>query len=327
MMKIRLISLCLIFALAPVSTLAAKKIDLSADLESAQAALAAGNYQKAFAQYSGFAAKNPLAQFSLALFYQNGWGRPVDETEACRWFEKSARGNIPAGQHFYADCLAKGTDRTANSPEAIKWYKKAADSGHLISLCSAGELYITGKGVSKDMGQGLELITQAARQGVPAAMLRLADLHREGFHVKQDLPVARHWYQQAAEQRSPEAQYQLGVMLGEGRGGETDLDASLFWLETAASEGYAPAYLPTAILYANAKVVPETGALSPEHLAKIYLWISAAKARPSDAAQLADIKKIEEMALAVMPPSWRETLDKRVAEHLEKFKPHHAVGQ
>lgn len=306
------------FAVAS-SAWAAKPADYAAELQAAQQALAAGDYPKAYARYSRHAAKNPLAQFTLGLFHQNGWGRPADESAACRWFEKSARKRTPAAQHFLGDCLVKGTHRAADPAAARELYLDAAAGGHLISLCSAADLYIKGQGVEKDAKRGLALCAQAAQANSPPAMLRLADYYREGTDVPQDLAAARHWYRQAAELRAAEGQYRLGVMLAEGRGGEPDPNAALFWLETAASEGYAPAYLPTAILYANADPMAETGTLAPEHLAKIYLWNTAAKARNYDPAQLAEIARIEALVTQVMPVSWRNDLDRQVRDHLAKF--------
>lgn len=312
-MKKYIFSISLLLAAVPC---ALAGVDYGAGLRPAQQALTAGDYKKSYALYSRHAAKNPLAQFTLGLFHENGWGRPVDEAAACRWFEKSARKKIPAAQHYLGHCLARGTHRAADPAAALALYLDAAAGGHLISLCSAADLYIKGHGVDQDAKRGLALCTQAAQAESPSAMLRLADYYRDGKDVPQDLAAARYWYQQAAERRTSEAQYRLGVMLAEGLGGEPDLNAALFWLETAAGAGYAPAYLPTAILYANAEVSPETGALKPEHLAKIYLWNSAAKARTADPAQLVEIDRIEKLVLSVMPESWRPDLDKKVSEHL-----------
>lgn len=294
--------------------------DISAELRPAQQAQAAGDYPRAFASYMRFAKRNPLAKFSVGLFYQNGWGRRADNVKACQWFEKAALGHIPVAQQFFGDCLAQGIGRSADYAAAIQWYKRAADKGDLIALCSAADLIIKGKGVDKDVNQGLQLCAQAAQANSPPAMLKLGDYYREGTDVPQDLAAARTWYRQAAEQNNREAQYRLGVMLSEGQGGAADVPAALFWLETAASEGHAPAYLPTAILYANAQPQADTGALAPEHLAKIYLWNSAAKATSHDAAQQAEITRIETLVLSVMPASWRADLDKRVAEHLAKYR-------
>lgn len=317
--NIRLITIGILLFVMTTGAQARERKNIAVELQSAQQAQANGDYGKAFEQYSRFAAKNPLAQFNIALFYQNGWGRPDDNVRACQWFEKAAQGQIPVAQQYFGDCLSQGIGRPVDSKSAIAWYKKAGARGDLIAYCSAADLYIKGKGVDKDVQQGLALCTQAAQASSPPAMIKLANYYREGSDVPQDLAAARHWYQQAAERHSIEAQYHLGVMLSEGQGGEPDLNAALFWLETAASEGYAPAYLPTAILYANAAPQPETGALAPEHLAKIYVWNSAAKARTTDPAQLAEIARIEGMLLKVMPASWRPELDRKVAEHLAKY--------
>lgn len=319
-LNFRQLVIAILFFAAVPGAFAGTRKDIAAELAPAFKAQAAGDYQKAFAGYARFAAKNPLAQFSLGLFYKNGWGRPADAVKACQWFEKAAHGHIPVGQQYFGDCLVQGIGRAVDYAAAIEQYKQAAGGGDLIALCSAADLIIKGKGASKDVQQGLQLCTQVAQANSPPAMLILADYYREGSDVPQDLKAARYWYQEAAEMHSNEAAYRLGLMLSAGQGGEPDMNAALRWLEGAASEGYAPAYLPTAELYANAPVDPKTGALAPEHLAKVYMWNSAAKASTSDPALLDVITRIEGLVQQVMPPEWRPDLDKRVAEHLAKYK-------
>lgn len=312
----RYILVFLLFA-SPIAQSASDR--MTNELESAQKALALGDYQKAHALYARHGVNNPLAQFTLGMFEQNGWGRPVNRVAACGWYEKAAYKKIPAAQQFYGDCLAEGIGRAIDGKGAVEWYRKAAGSGIAYALCSAGTLYISGTGVEKDVQQGLTLCAQAAQSDSPPAMLRLADYYREGTEVPQNLAAARLWYQQAAERHMHEAQYRLGIMLSEGQGGDPDPATALFWLESAASAGYAPAYLPVAILYANAEVDPTTGALRPEHLAKIYLWNSAAKASAHETQQLQQITQIESLLEKVMPPAWKPALDRRVEEHLEKY--------
>lgn len=315
----RIVAIALLLFVLPWSALAAKPADWEAELKPAQTALAAGDYQAAYARYLHLANRHPLAPFMLGLFHQNGWGRAKNPVAACAWFEKAAHKHIPAAKHSWGDCLAQGMGRAADIPGAIVWYDKAASDGHLISWCAAADYYIQGKGVDKDAPKGLALCAQAAQANSPPAMLKLARYYHEGHDVPQDLAAARHWYQQAAQRRVNEAQYQLGLMLAQGEGGEPDLNTALFWLETAAGEGYVPAYLPTAMLYANASAKEETGALAPEHLAKVYLWTVVAKACGSDTTQLAEAEKLEAQALAVMPATWRPDLDKQVATHLAKY--------
>lgn len=303
--------------------------NLRAELGPAERALAAADYRAAHAAYARHAGRNPLAQFTLGLFEQQGWGRRPDPVAACAWFERAAHGHIPAARQFLGDCLARGIGRAVDGPAAVQWYRKAAAAGLAWADCAAGTLYIEGKVVPKDVTQGLALCTAAAQAESTPAMLRLADYYREGSQVPANPRLARFWYGQAAQRHHHEAQLRLGVMLSEGAGGDADVAQARFWLEHAAMEGYAPAYLPTAILYANAPVDPATGALAPDDLAKVYMWNRAARAGigatnncSNCAAQLADIARIDAMVMAVMPPAWQPVLDRRVADHLATFAAH-----
>ncbi|MDN2696388.1 tetratricopeptide repeat protein [Janthinobacterium sp. SUN073] len=293
--------------------------DLSTELKRADKALTAQEFALAYKEYARVAARNPLAQFNLGLIEREGWGRARNPAAACAWFGKAAQGNIPAAQQFFGDCLAEGIGQAADGKAAEAWYRKAAQAGIVYALCSAGQLYIRGQVVGKDVEHGLGLCAQAAQAGSAPAMLRIADYYKDGTEVPQNLAAARSWYQQAAENRDHLAQYRLGVMLGQGEGGDVNPALALSWLEHAASEGYAPAYLPVAILYANSAPDPATGALTPANLAKIYMWNSAAKATTNNAATLAEIERIAQLVNQVMPAEWRPTLDRRVAEHLSRF--------
>jgi TPR repeat protein len=291
--------------------------DAAADLRAAEADLAAGRYGPARAGFLRHADDDGLAQFTLGLFDQLGWRRPVDAAAACGWFAKAAARGVPAGQHLLGDCYRDGVlpadDRQAT---AVEWYLKAADNGHIVSLCSAGELYMRGEGVPQDAPRGLALCARAAQAESTPAMMMLARDYQDGALLPRDLAAARNWYGQAAQRHVHAAQYRLGVMLARGEGGPPDPAAALFWLETAAGDGYAPAYLPTAELYAQAAPDAKTGALPAEDLAKAYLWTEAAKARERDPALLDQARTLETRVLAVLPAPWKPPLDRQVAEHL-----------
>jgi TPR repeat protein len=311
----RVILLSLLLATTPVLAQSSTP-GVQVRLEKADKALAAQHYSLAYKEYKRHAEKNGLAQFALGLIEQQGWGRRADPIAACNWFARAAQAAVPAAQQFLGDCLARGVGQKADGPAALRWYQAAADQGLAGAACDAGELYISGTIIDRDIPRGLALCTAAAQAQATPAMMKLATFYHEGDPVPQDLALARYWYTQAAERHVHEAQFHLGVMLSEGQGGEADVLKARFWLEHAAMEGYAPAYLPTAILYANAPLDPKTGALSPEDLAKLYMWNSAAKATTQDATQLAEITRIEALTLNVMPPQWKPELDRRVAAHL-----------
>lgn len=310
--------LCLGTAAAPAAV-AQKSGDWAGALRAGQLAEQAGDYRKAQAHYSKLAARNPLAQLALGRLAAQGLGMPQDPVAACAWYHKAAQRHVPLAEHEWGRCLASGIGQPVDTQAALQWYEKASGHGHLISDCHAADHYVRGRGVPKDTARGIGLCTSVALAGSPPAMLQLADYYQAGTDVPQDLVQARMWLLAAAERGSAEARYRAGLMLAQGEGGDPDPDQGLSWLEAAASQGYAPAYLPTAVLYANARVDPATGALKPEHLARIYFWNSAAAARATAVEDRAQIERIAALLNQVMPPGWRPPLDRQLAEHLARF--------
>jgi TPR repeat protein len=296
---------------------AAAAEDISAPLKQAQAALSAGDYAVAYPLFKKQAeAGNPLASFTIALFHEHGWGRPVDRAVACIWFEKSAEGKIPAGEHFAGDCLRRGANGPSDPAAAARMYEQAAAHGHLISLCSLAELYIAGEGVPKDVAKGLALCQQAAQKGITTAQVRLARFLLDGVTADPGYPQALQILRVAAETDNPEAQFLLGRMLRDGLGTKANVDLAVGWFERAASKGYLPAYLPTAQLYYGATRDPRTGLLPPEFLAKSYLWTSALVRRSEESADMADAKRLLADVRKEMPSTWAPDLDRKVDEHI-----------
>lgn len=294
--------------------------DLADELSAAQAALAAGDYDQAYKAYLAHATNNPLAQFSLSLFYQYGWGRPADPAEACRWQEKSAHGNIPAAQLLLAECLRHGIHRPADPARAAHWYQQAALSGILMAPCSLAELYMDGEGVPKNQNKAIELCRQVAEKGIPAAQMQLAKLLLKGDAPVRNPAAAFQWMQTAAQANFAEAQYHLGIMLRDGTAQAPDPASARWWLEYAASQGWTPAYLPTAELYFNAPVSPENGQLPATDLAKAYLWTAAAIQAPARGAEQDQARRLLTKITELMPQTWKPDLDRQVNEHFAKVK-------
>lgn len=287
-------------------------------MKEAQTALAAADYKRSFSLYSLAVKKEKkhLAEFSLGLFYRNGWGRSIDEKAACQWFEKSAAGGIPVGQHFAGLCLEKGVHRPADPTAAAVWFEKAAKAGHHQSLCNLGNLYMTGNGVPKDPKKALELCYSSAQQGAVPAQVWMGKFFLEGDESIRDVKQAYGWFEAAAQKNEPEALYYLGLIVSKGMfEGHTPLEARKLF-EQAASLWYVPAYFQTGKLHFNADLDPETKALSPEDLALAYLWLTATTKRSKNPAELDESKKTLDQIRAVMPETWLPELDQKVAKHL-----------
>ncbi len=290
------------------------------DIRKTQEAMLSGNYEEAFAQYSLSAKndKNPLAQFSLGLFYQNGWGRKVDAIAACQWFEKAAIGGIPTSQHLTGICLEEGVHRPQDYSAAVTWFEKAAQGGHHHSYCHLGNLYMVGKGVLKNPMKALELCYRAAQKGVIPAQIWMGKFYLEGDVSIRDDSEAYRWFEAAAQKNAPEAFYYLGVIANKGLSEERMFQKARQLFEQAAALKYIPAYFQVGKLFYYSTPDQNTNQLSADNLAKAYLWLSAAAQQSQEPQELAESKKILEQILTVMPNTWLPELDLKVAHHLSE---------
>lgn len=295
--------------------------DLAAELVDAQAALAAGEYDRAYPLYLAVAEKgNPLAQFSVAMFHDRGWGRHrEDRVKACQWYRKAAQGNIPAGAHFHAQCLDQGVSGTADPNEAARWYARAAELGHHMSWCDLAEMHMTGRGVSKDPEKAISLCRKAAELGAMPAYLRLGRWLLYGDESIRSPEAAHAWFE--AVSQLPEAQYHLGVMHRDGLGTVVEPDEARQWFERAASQGYLPAYFQTASLYFAFSPDIKRNKPPADILAKTYMWLQATLQRSGDAVEREKATAMLDQVLQIMPGSWVATLDGRVSEHLALYPP------
>ena len=292
----------------------------SMTMNEAQSALAGGEYEKAFTSYHDAAMndKNALAQFSLGLFYRNGWGRAIDKAAACQWFEKAAQGNVPAAQHLAGVCFEEGAHRPADPAQAAFWYQKAAQAGHVNSYCQLGNLLMTGNGVTRDPEKALELCHPAALQGSVPAQIRMGKFYLQGDPSIRSIPEAYRWFAAAAQKQDPEALYYLGMIMQQGTLEGHTAEKSRHMFEQAAALKYVPAYFQAGKHFYLAQPDPVTGRLSAEHLAKAYMWLSAAIQRSQDPEETAAAKTITQQILTVMPENWLAGLDQKVAQHLQE---------
>ncbi|MHC4956274.1 MAG: tetratricopeptide repeat protein [Planctomycetota bacterium] len=286
--------------------------DLNQELRVAQELLAAEKYDEAYAKFERVEAEsgNPLAQFTLGLFWKLGWGRDPDPAKAADWFEKAAAGKIPVAEHYYAEILAEGVLRETDPATAARLYQRAADHGHHGSLCSLATMYETGTGVPVDQEKAVALLRTAAGHGLVDAQRRLG--HR--YLAAKDYPQAYGWFQQAADRNDPESQFQLGIIVRDGLGDKANPHAAIDWFERAAAQGHTPAYLPTGALFLD----HDHERPEPDELAKAYLWLSAAARLTDDPESAARAKELLKKVLKLMPAEWRPDLDKKVDEHFKK---------
>ncbi len=114
-----------------------------ADFADGAQAYDGGDYETAFKEWIGLARQNDTnAQVAIAGMYRFGEGRPVDLTDAARW------------------------------------YRRAADLGDAIAQLNLGEMHMRGLGVPRDLARAHLWLTLAARQGRTWARDRRNELAR-----------------------------------------------------------------------------------------------------------------------------------------------------
>ncbi|TDJ46272.1 MAG: hypothetical protein E2O50_00170 [Gammaproteobacteria bacterium] len=76
------------------------------------------------------------------------------------------------------------------------------------------------------------------------------------------------------------------------------------------------AYFPTAELHYLAEGDPETGLITPEDLAKLYMWLQVTIARSNDATERAEAKHMLDDVMQLIPANWLAELDRKIAHHI-----------
>lgn len=135
----------------------------SADLATAQEAYDTGDYQTALENWQALAEQGFVdAQYGMGLLYSKGFGVPMDDTQA------------------------------------LKWYMLAAEQGHAQAQCDLGVMHANGWGVPPDDGQALQWYLMAAEQGLTQAQIAVANLYFSGYQIESDKVEARKWLAIAA---------------------------------------------------------------------------------------------------------------------------------
>ncbi|KAF0525726.1 HCP-like protein [Gigaspora margarita] len=127
------------------------------------------------------------AQYSLGVCYHDGVGVDKSESEAFKWYKKSAEQGHPRGQ---------GVEK--NEYMAVNWYREAAAQEHARAQDKLGVCLQLGIGCEKDEKTALHYFRLAAEQDHLTAMYNLANALEKGIGCEIDFEGATHWLERAA---------------------------------------------------------------------------------------------------------------------------------
>jgi uncharacterized protein len=167
--RIRLLSLVALL-LSPAALLAA-------DLQKGLAAYDIGDYETALAECQPLAdAGNADAQFCIGRLYANGFGVPMDDAEALKWYGLAAAGGHAEARYNLAVMHANGWGVEMNEAEAARLYRLAADQGFVPAQTSLAYVLTHGRGIEENPVEAYQWYEIAFKRGDVNAESKRKDL-------------------------------------------------------------------------------------------------------------------------------------------------------
>lgn len=149
----------------------------SADFAKGQEAYNVGDYETALTEWQPLAeAGDANGQFGMGLLYANGFGVPLDDSLALKWYRSAADQGHAAAQYNIAVMYANGWGVPQSDEEAFKWYSLAAEQGVTEAQVAIGKMYWSGFGVAQDKVQALKWLSIASELGDSAAPFKRDEL-------------------------------------------------------------------------------------------------------------------------------------------------------
>lgn len=141
-------------------------LTFGADFAKGRDAYDAGDYQTALNEWQPLAeAGDANAQFGMGLLYGNGFGVPLDDDQALKWYRQAAEQDHGMAENNLGVMYANGWGVPQSDEEAFKWFSRAADHGVVDAQMVLADRLAGGFGVSPDTIQAYKWLSIAAELG------------------------------------------------------------------------------------------------------------------------------------------------------------------
>jgi TPR repeat protein len=152
-------------------------ISWGADLVKGQDAYNSGDYATAIAEWQPLAdGGDAEAQFGMGQLYANGFGVPLDDNEALKWYQLAAGQNHANAQCNIAVMHANGWGVPQSDAEAFMWYSLAAEQGVIEAQNAVAKMYFGGFGAAQSNVQAHKWFNIASELGDMNAASKRDDL-------------------------------------------------------------------------------------------------------------------------------------------------------
>lgn len=152
-------------------------VSWGADFQKGQDAYSSGDYETAITEWQPLAEEgHDGSQFGMGLLYANGFGVPLDDDQALKWYGLAAAQNHADAQGNLGVMHANGWGVPQSDVEAFKWYILAAEQGVVAAQVGVAKMYSGGFGAEKDMVQAHKWFSIASTMGDYNAASKRDDL-------------------------------------------------------------------------------------------------------------------------------------------------------
>ena len=120
------------------------------------------------------------------------------ETALATWLPAAEKGDAES-QYGMGQLYANGYGVPLDDSQALKWYMQAAEQGHGEAQCALGVMHANGWGVPMDEAEAMKWYVRAAENGVTDAQINLGTMYQNGFSIEQNKVEALKWFTIAAK--------------------------------------------------------------------------------------------------------------------------------
>lgn len=196
------------------------------------------------------------AQYQMGLVFSEGEVVTAIDTEAFKWFEKSAKQGHTKAQNKLGEMYDRGQGVDESTSDAAEWFRRSAKQALAEGQWNLGRMLETGRGVEQDLAEAVKWYRMSADQLFAKAEDSLGRMYEEGQGIERDWIEAEKLYGRAASRGLAEAEYHMGELYRKGRGtgvftmySQNAKNSARVWYLKAAKKGHAAAQYQLGITY------------------------------------------------------------------------------
>ncbi len=144
----------------------------------------------------------------IGKMYCHGLGDKKNDTEALKWFEKSAVAGNKYAEFSLGSMFYYGNGVKQDYEKALEWYIKSADKGNPYAAYAVAQMYTIGEGADKSSDTAYYYYNQALSgfqklesedQADEVMLYKIGRMYMKGLGTSEDIPKAMHYLIRASQ--------------------------------------------------------------------------------------------------------------------------------